>query len=91
MVTAVIAAPVPPPTMAAMPMMAQVVTPKPSIGWTALTRTPKAPPMVAPMNSEGENIPPEAPEPRLIEVATSLAANSNSSSAGRLKSPVRIA
>ena len=34
--------------------------------------------MVAPMNSDGEKMPPEAPEPRLIEVAASLATNSNS-------------
>ena len=43
---------------------------------------PKAPPIVAPMNSDGEKMPPEAPEPRLTEVAQSLAANNSSSSAG---------
>ena len=36
------------------------------------TSAPKAPPSVAPMNSEGEKMPPDAPEPRLIEVAASL-------------------
>ena len=45
-------------------------------GMTALTARPKAPPIVAPMNSDGEKMPPEAPEPRLTEVAQSLAANS---------------
>jgi hypothetical protein len=40
--------------------------------------------MVAPMNSEGEKIPPEAPEPRLTEVAASLAANRSKSSAGKI-------
>ena len=34
---------------------------------------PKLPPMVAPMNSDGEKMPPEAPEPRLVEVAKSFA------------------
>jgi len=54
MVTAVIAAPVPPATIAAMPMIAPVVAVTPSIGCTAATAAPKAPPIVAPMNSEGE-------------------------------------
>ena len=35
------------------------------------------------MNSDGEKMPPDAPEPRLTEVANSLAANSSASSAGR--------
>ena len=38
MVTAVIAAPVPPPTMAAMPTMAKVGTLMPATGWTAVTK-----------------------------------------------------
>ena len=41
--------------------------------WTALMAAAKAPPMVAPMNSEGEKMPPDEPEPRLSEVAASLA------------------
>ena len=43
------------------------------------------------MNSDGEKMPPEAPEPRLTEVAQSLAANNKTSSAGMPRSPVRIA
>ena len=39
--------------------------------------------MVAPMNSEGEKMPPEEPEPRLSEVASSLQTNSSSSRPGR--------
>jgi hypothetical protein len=91
MVTAVIAAPVPPPTMAAMPIMAPVVAVTPSSGCNAVSRPPKAPPIDAPMNSEGEKIPPEAPQPRLIEVAHSLATNSIASSAGSASSPWRSA
>ena len=72
MVTAVIAAPVPPPTIAAMPMIAKVGTLTPSIGWIAVMKAPNAPPMVAPMNSDGEKIPPDDPEPRLVEVAQQL-------------------
>ena len=91
MVTAVMAAPVPPPTIAAMPIIAQVVTPSPSTGWMALIAAPKAPPMVAPMNSDGEKMPPEAPEPRLTEVAHNLAANSSASRPGTIRPPERIA
>ena len=91
MVTAVMAAPVPPPTMAAIPIMAQVVTPMPSTGANRFTRTPKAPPSVAPMNKDGEKIPPDAPDPRLIEVAAILAANKTMRSKGSARLPDRIA
>ena len=37
---------------------------------------PRLPPSVAPMNRDGEKIPPEAPEPRLRSVAASLQTNS---------------
>ena len=40
----------------------------------------KAPPIVAPMNSEGEKIPPDEPEPRLTVVANSLQTNNSASS-----------
>jgi hypothetical protein len=39
-------------------------------------------PIVAPMNSDGEKIPPEEPDPRLSEVASSLQKNSSRSSPG---------
>ena len=91
MVTAVMAAPVPPPTIAAMPMMAQAVTLKPVDRMNGVDQAPNAPPTVAPMNSEGEKMPPEAPEPRLTEVAQSLAANSTTSSAGIAEIAARIA
>ena len=37
-----------------------------------MTSEAKPPPSVAPMNSDGEKMPPEAPEPRLSEVASEL-------------------
>ena len=40
----------------------------------------KPAPSVAPMKSEGEKIPPDDPEPRLSDVASSLHANSRSGS-----------
>ena len=36
-----------------------------------------APPSVAPMNSDGEKMPPDEPEPRLNDVASSLQAYSS--------------
>ncbi len=41
---------------------------------------PNAPPRVAPMNSDGEKIPPDEPEPSVSDVASSLATNSTVSS-----------
>ena len=73
MVTAVIAAPVAPPTIAAMPTMAKAGTLTSTAGNNICASAPNAPPSVAPMNSEGEKIPPDEPEPRLSEVAGSLA------------------
>ena len=43
------------------------------------------------MNSDGEKMPPDEPEPRLTEVAKSLPANSSSSSPARSRWPSRIA
>ena len=43
------------------------------------------------MNSDGEKMPPDDPEPRLTEVAKILPANSNSSSPGAVRWPSRIA
>ena len=55
-------------------------------------RAAKAPPSVAPMNSDGEKMPPDEPEPRLSEVASSLQTNSSASSqADRRVWPGRIA
>jgi hypothetical protein len=73
MVTAVITAPVPPPTMAPMPTMAKAGTLSGVMTPAELSRAAKAPPSVAPMNSDGEKMPPEDPEPRLSDVASSLA------------------
>ena len=83
MVTAVMAAPVPPPTIAAMPIMAQVGTPTPSTGWMAVDQAPNAPPTVAPMNSEGEKMPPDAPEPRLSRGRKQLARRTAPASSAR--------
>ena len=47
---------------------------------SAEQRAAKAPPSVAPMNSDGEKMPPDEPEPRLSEVASSLQTNSRTSS-----------
>ena len=47
--------------------------------------------MVAPMNSEGEKMPPEEPEAETDRRGASLATNSKSSSAGSPRSPVRMA
>ena len=91
MVTAVMAAPVPPPTMAAMPTIAEVVVVTPSTGCTAVRRAPNAPPIVAPMNSDGEKMPPDDPDPRLIEVAQSFATNNRINSDGSVRPPVRTA
>ena len=71
MATAVITAPVPPPTIAPMPTMAKAGTLSCS-GRAALNRAAKAPPRVAPMKSEGEKMPPDEPEPRLSDVANAL-------------------
>jgi hypothetical protein len=43
------------------------------------------------MNSEGENIPPDAPDPRLTVVANSLATNNNASSQAAVSWPNTIA
>ena len=49
-----------------------------ALGSAARTKAAKAAPSAVPMKSDGEKIPPDEPEPRLTEVATSLAANRNS-------------
>ena len=43
------------------------------------------------MNSDGEKMPPEEPEPRLSEVASSLQTNSSSRNQPIVSWPVRIA
>ena len=43
------------------------------------------------MNSEGEKMPPDEPEPRLAEVAASLHTNSSASRPTIVRWPVRIA
>ena len=73
MVTAVIAAPVPPPTIAAMPTIANAGMLMSAEGNKCCASAPKAPPRVAPMNSDGEKIPPDDPDPRLSEVAVNFA------------------
>ena len=66
-------------------------------GWTPLggkgrsSPRRKAAPRAAPRHSEGENAPPDAPDARLTEVATSLSAISKSSRSGAVSWPVRIA
>ena len=51
----------------------------------------KAAPNVAPMNSEGEKMPPDEPEPRLIDVAASLHTSKRASRATIVSRPVRMA
>ena len=43
------------------------------------------------MNSEGEKIPPEEPDPRLVDVASSLQTNSSANSQAAVSWPNRIA
>jgi hypothetical protein len=70
MATAVIAAPVPLPTIAPMPTMAKAGPLIARPGSSHDTSAAKELPSIAPMNSDGEKIPPDAPDPRLTEVAT---------------------
>ena len=70
MATAVSAAPVALPTIVPMPTMAKagILIGRP--GKIIDASAANAPPRVAPMNSEGEKMPPDEPEPRLTDVAT---------------------
>ena len=72
----------PPPTIAPMPTMAKAgrLTGRP--GSTVPTTDAKAAPSAAPMNSDGEKIPPDDPDPRLTEVANSLADEQDQQEAG---------
>jgi hypothetical protein len=50
------------------------------IGKPAAVRSAaKPPPSVAPMNKEGEKMPPDEPDPRLVDVASALQTNSSAS------------
>jgi hypothetical protein len=84
MMMAVMTPPVPAPTMAAMPTIAADGKFKTACGRTSAARDAKAAPSVAPRKSEGEKMPPEAPQPRLIVVANSLRTNS------RTRRPVAV-
>ena len=59
--------------------------------WSAESMAANAPPIVAPINSDGEKIPPEEPDPRLSEVASSLQKNSSRSSPDAANWPTNIA
>ena len=81
--------PVPAPTIAAMPTIAADGPVRPACGRARPATAAKAAPSVAPRNSEGEKIPPEAPHPRLIVVATSFNANSSASNPAAVILPSR--
>ena len=55
-----------------MPASASAVGSTWSWGRSRDSARPNAPPTVAPMNIDGENTPPDAPEPRVSEVAAQL-------------------
>src|SRR5579872_7072564 len=90
MTTAVITAPVPPPTIAPMPTIANAGTLRGGINPVLFSAAANAPPSVAPMNSEGEKMPPDDPEPRLKDVATSFETNSSARNQATPWPPVRI-
>jgi hypothetical protein len=73
-----------------MPTTANSMTEKPASGNRATPSAPNAAPSVAPMNSEGEKTPPEAPDPRLTEVAKSLPTKSAANSRIPVVPPSRI-
>ena len=50
----------------------------------------KPPPKVAPMKRDGEKMPPDDPEPKLIDVATALQTNNSASSHASEVCPVRM-
>ena len=85
------AAPVEAPTIPAMPISAKVTEWKPRCGNIRSSVAPNAPPSAAPRKSEGENTPPEAPAPRLTEVASIFSTKSSSRKPGAASCPVRIA
>ena len=63
-----------------------------SAGKARPTTAAKAPPSVAPMNSDGEKMPPDEPEPRLSDVASELAQKQQRKQPRRRRRPpVRIA
>ena len=76
-VTAVIAAPVAPPTIAPMPTIAKAGRLIWQVGQQHRDDGGEGSPIVAPMNSDGENTPPDEPEPRLIDVASNLQTNNS--------------
>ena len=80
MTMAVMTAPVPAPIMAAIPTIAAEEAVRPECGSTDPDTAANEAPSVAPRTSEGEKIPPVAPQPRLIVVASSLSTKSSASS-----------
>ena len=93
MATAVIAAPVPLPTIAPMPTMANAGTLIGRPGNSADVAAANAPPRVAPMNSDGEKMPPDEPEPRLTDRRQQLArhtAAAGTPAAGKLPGQGRL-
>ncbi len=81
------AAPVAPPTIAAMPIIANTATEMAGSGKIMCATAPKAAPSVAPMNSEGEKMPPDDPEPRLSDRRQKLAAGEQQSRKGAAANP----
>ena len=79
MTMAAIAAPVAPPTTPAIPATAKPDTLLSIPGKHQFRAMPYAAPNVAPMNSEGEKIPPDAPEPSVRDVTSSFSTKSSSS------------
>ena len=82
--TAVIAALVAPPTIAPMPIIAKAGRLIGMPGAIARMSPANAAPIVAPMNRDGEKMPPDEPEPRLSEVAASSHPNNRASRPAKL-------
>jgi hypothetical protein len=74
-----------------MPTIAKAGTLMSSGTSRAVRADAKAPPIVAPMNSDGEKIPPDEPEPRLVVVANGLQTNNSANSQAVLSWPSTIA
>ncbi len=79
------------PTIAPMPTIANAGRLISAPGTSVPTRLANAAPRVAPMNSDGEKMPPDEPEPRLMQVAASLQTNSSSSSPPAASPPFSVA
>ena len=68
-----------PATTAPMPIMAYASGEAVTSGRKACTNRPNSPPATTPRNSDGEKMPPDAPEPSVMHVAASLRRNRASS------------